>query len=525
MRRSTWLGLILLAALMGIGAVLWQRSGAKPPRALQETMPASQPARPTLAGRVQAQGEPVAAALVRIQGRSASTLTDDAGRFALARPRAIAGEFTLTASKAGYFIGGRSLSNETDANAIEIELKLLPEQDCARYAWVDPTPDQAARQNCGNCHQEIYDEWKLSAHAAAANNRRFANLYDGRDWQGRPERGWSLLAEHPHGAGVCTSCHAPSLEPNEPAFDDLRGLSGVAAQGVHCDLCHKIRNVSTEHLGLAHGRFALEWLRPEQGQVFFGPLDDVARGEDVYSPLQQSSRFCASCHEGVVFGVPVYTTYSEWFESPARQQGKQCQTCHMAPTGSLTNIAPGAGGVERDPRTLASHRLLPGGREAMLKKCLKLSIEGKDAAAGFEVSVELAARDVGHRVPTGFIDRHLALSAEAFDSEGQALDAVSGPRLPEAAGRSLAQRPGRLFARLLSEPDGRAPAPFWRAGVTFVDTRLAPERPEKSRWTFPPVTRRVRVQLWYRRFWPETVEAKSWPNDEILVLERELRLD
>ena len=516
---------MLLAALAAVGAIFWQRGVAKPRQVLQEVVPADRPASSPLTGRVLAGGKPVAAAVVRIQGQSASTLTDEAGRFELPWPRDSADEFTLTAAKAGYFIGGRSLAAETPAEPIEIELAAMPLEDCTRYAWVDPTPNEADSGRCGNCHREIYDEWKLSGHAAAANNRRFSNLYDGRDWQGRPERGWSLLAENSHGAGVCSSCHAPSLEPDNPDFDDLRGVSGVAAQGVHCDLCHKIREVSTEHLGLTHGRFAFEWLRPEHGQVFFGPLDDVARGEDVFSPLERQSRFCAACHEGIVFGVPVYTTYSEWLDSPARRQGKQCQTCHMAPTGSLTNIAPGAGGIERDPHTLASHQMLPGGREAMLKKCLKLALRQEAAGDGVAVCVDLTAHDVGHRVPTGFVDRHLALAIEAFDAEGQSIDAISGPRLPAAAGGPLAQQPGVLFAKLLTDAEGHAPAPFWRAGIAADDTRLAPDEPHSSRWTFPPGVRRVRARLWYRRFWPETVAAKSWPEDEILVFDRELRLD
>ena len=72
--------------------------------------------------------------------------------------------------------------------------------------------------------------------------------------------------------------------------------------------------------------------RPKQ--LFFGPLDDVDRGEDAFSPLYRESRYCASCHEGIVFGVHVYSTYSEWLSSPARRAGKQCQDCHMAPTGA-----------------------------------------------------------------------------------------------------------------------------------------------------------------------------------------------
>jgi len=302
MRPAACLGLFLLMSLAAACGIYWERrfAGARAP------MSAELASEAPLAGRVLAGGQAVVGARVRVQGQAHSTLTDEQGRFKLPRPRTVS-QVSLTASKPAYFIGAATLPStpETPAALAEIHLQPLPAEDCERYEWVDPTPDAASPKRCGNCHREIYDEWKLSGHAAAANNRRLLNLYDGRDWQGLPDRGWGLLAEHPHGAGVCTSCHAPTVEPDDPAFDDLRQVSGVAAQGVHCDLCHKIRDVSIEHVGLAHGRFGIEWLRPAEGQIFFGPLDDVARGDDVHSPLQSQSRYCASCHEGIVFGVPV----------------------------------------------------------------------------------------------------------------------------------------------------------------------------------------------------------------------------
>src|SRR5439155_17283988 len=110
-------------------------------------------------------------------------------------------------------------------------------------------------------------------------------------------------------------------------------------RGVHCDFCHKIAGVSLAKLGQEHGRFAYQMLRPKEGQLFFGPLDDAGRGEETFSPLYHESRYCASCHEGTVLGAKVYTTYSEWLASPARKQGKQCQDCHMQPTGTMTNMA------------------------------------------------------------------------------------------------------------------------------------------------------------------------------------------
>ncbi len=161
-------------------------------------------------GAVVAEGRPVSGATVRIRGRRGSVESDSQGAFALPWPTNIERGLSLTASKAGYFIGGLPLNAELKPgqNIGTLRLEPLPTEDCASYRWVDPRPDFAANQNCGNCHQEIYDEWRLDAHSRSARNRRLLNLYDGSDWHGRPGKSWSLLDEHPHGAGVCTSCHA-----------------------------------------------------------------------------------------------------------------------------------------------------------------------------------------------------------------------------------------------------------------------------------------------------------------------------
>jgi len=92
--------------------------------------------------------------------------------------------------------------------------------------------------------------------------------------------------------------------------------------------------------------------------------------------------------EGIVFGVHVYSTYSEWLNSPARREGKQCQTCHMAPTGTLDNLAPGKGGLPRNPWTLGNHRFFAGSQAAMLRDCLKASVTLTHNRAGLRAEVE-----------------------------------------------------------------------------------------------------------------------------------------
>ena len=104
---------------------------------------------------------------------------------------------------------------------------------------------------------------------------------------------------------------------------------------------------------------------PDRYQLFFGTFDDDnVPEEDTNLPLLKESRFCAACHYGVFWDTVVYNSYGEWllspYSDPAYGGAATCQQCHMpAPTllegQPLTNVAPGKGGVERDPLTIHAH--------------------------------------------------------------------------------------------------------------------------------------------------------------------------
>ncbi len=474
---------------------------------------------PPLRGQVRDEAGPCPGVRVRVKGTGFVTETDKQGRFELPNKGS-----RITAAKSGYFIAGA----RSDDNPLTLRLRPMPKEDHPDYQWVDPHPSKERSHNCGNCHSEIFKEWAGSAHGRAGTNKHFLNLYDGTDWHGKANVGWSLLKEHPNGSAVCSACHAPTVPFSHAGFDDFRKLDGIHRFGIHCDYCHKIADAPVGKLGHEHGRFAYKLLRPKEGQLFFGPLDDVDRDEDVYSPLYSQSQYCASCHEGTVFGVKVYTTYSEWLESPARKQGKQCQGCHMTPTGKLDNIAPGKGGIKRDPMTLASHAM-PGGSPEMLKKCLRLSVKLKRDKDTLRAVVETLATDVGHRVPTGFIDRNLILVIEALDGKGTRVPAKEGPKLPDPAGvgdpakNNFAGLPGRFYAKLIEDPDGKSPIPFWRPPRAESDTRLVPDQPDRATWIFPAAeVKQVRVRLVYRRFFKVVSDTKAWPDNDIVVIDEKL---
>ena len=122
-------------------------------------------------GRVFDAVSPLADARVRFKGRAESVRTNAHGEFALVDPGARPPR--LTAWKDGYFIQGASASDRP----LRIELRPLPSHDDASYHWIDPTPDVADDERCGNCHEQIYDEWQASGHAHSARNKRFMNLF------------------------------------------------------------------------------------------------------------------------------------------------------------------------------------------------------------------------------------------------------------------------------------------------------------------------------------------------------------
>ncbi len=498
---NRFLALLLIVILLGVPFLLMNR----PPPFLEHS----------ISGIVIDDRGPLPDAVVRFKGVSRGTITDSAGRFTLASEP---NTNRITASKPGYIIAGIS----TNADPLILHLQRIPQEDCERYSWVDASPSSENVANCANCHREIYREWHSSAHAQSSTNRRFLNLYDGSDWHGRKDRGWNLMKEHPDGEGVCASCHGPTLPTAEFDIRAAAKAVPVSLSGVHCDFCHKVAGPGPGEFGLTHGRYQLELIRPDLEkveQLFFGPLDDVDRGDDSASSFQRNSQLCAACHEGVVFGVPVYTTYSEWLKSPAKQKGQSCQSCHMTPTGKMTNFAPHHGGIERNPQTLGNHRFFAGSQLEMLKHSIQLDVRRMRTAAGLSVDVHLTAREVGHRVPTGFIDRHLILHVEADRP------ALGGPKLPALTGKQLAGQPGKLFAKVLSDETGRSPVPFWHADPSLLrDTRLEPGKTDVSQFVFPPDTTTVRIRVWHRRFWSEVAEMKSWPQEDLLILEKTVSL-
>jgi hypothetical protein len=134
------------------------------------------------------------------------------------------------------------------------------------------------------------------------------------------------------------------------------------------------------------------------------------------------------------------------------------------------------------------------------------------------VDIEVTALRVGHRLPTGFIDRQLILVVRAFDEKGRTVGLLQGETLPASTGKWSAL-PGALFAKQLVGEAARTPVPFWLPVERTNDTRLSPELPERRAFVFEHGIRHVVVQLWYRRFWQEVAAARGWTDNDSLIHE------
>jgi hypothetical protein len=160
----------------------------------------------------------------------------------------------------------------------------------------------------------------------------------------------------------------------------------------------------------------------------------------------------------------------------------------------------------------------------MLRDGLRLAVTITPDAGQRNAVVELSAEQVGHRVPTGFIDRNLVLLVEPLDAEGATLAARSGPTLPPVSGEEVAGKPGRLYAKLLLAKDGKNPEPFWKTEADVTDTRLVPGKPDRSEYTFATEATHLRVRLIYRRFWPQVARDKGWKDNETVVVDTKVAI-
>lgn len=531
-------------------------------------------------------GAPVEEALVRIPAQLTRVTTNPDGSFQLQLAPGIKSN-KVTAWKEGYYIAGTQRKRSEDH--IEIMLYRHHQEDHHDYQWLEPAKENrnALKKNttsiglylantvpfsslfhrlentmdlgCIDCHgKTMYEEWSGGAHAAGNSNPRFMSMYNGTDIYGNKSSqtryyvsrdygasplpakqsqayfGPGYKLDFPFSAGNCAACHLPGAAIDQPYDTDPNDVTGINSQGSHCDFCHKIAGIVVDPLSNVPyenrpGVLSYDFLRPDKKQqIFFGPYDDVDAGTDVCLPLIRRSEYCAGCHDASFWSVPIYKSYSEWYQSPYREKGITCQHCHMRPDGQTTNFARNRGGLERDPGNIATHRFEGAMDADLLQHAVSLHVQPSIVNSELNLQVVVENDRTGHHVPTDSPLRQVILLLQIGDEVGRKYTQLSGPAIPEWGGAGDPDKgnygglPGQIFSKVLEELwTGEAPSgSYWMPTRLVLDNRIEAFHADTSYYTFDLAdgeTVQVDVKLIYRRAPKKLMQQKKWETPDILM--------
>ncbi len=201
---------------------------------------------------------------------------------------------------------------------------------------------------CGECHRDIYKQWKSSAHHFGSFNNQFyrKSIEYMQDTVGTRPSKW------------CAGCHDHAVffngrfdRPIKEQIDTPEAQAGLA-----CTSCHAITAV---HSSMGNASFTIEYPPLHQllssrnpfirkADHFLTYLDPEPHKKTFMKPFMRddAAEFCASCHK-VHLDVPVnsyrwargFNDYDNWQASGVSGQGarsfyypaesKTCSNCHM----------------------------------------------------------------------------------------------------------------------------------------------------------------------------------------------------
>ncbi|MEO8678112.1 MAG: tetratricopeptide repeat protein [Vicinamibacterales bacterium] len=232
-------------------------------------------------------------------------------------------------------------------------------------------------ERCGECHADIYQQWKGSAHHFASFNNQF--------YRKSIEYMQSLAGTKP--SKWCAGCHDHAVFFNgrfeRPISEQIE--TPEAQAGLACTSCHAIAQVdgSTGNGGFTIAYPPLHRLASSRQPViqamdrFLTYLDPAPHRRTFMKPFMRldSAEFCATCHK-VHLDVPVndyrwvrgFNEYDNWQASGVSGQGARsfyypeqpstCVGCHM-PSVASSDAGHHADGTIHSHRFPAANTAVP----------------------------------------------------------------------------------------------------------------------------------------------------------------------
>lgn len=298
----------------------------------------------------------------RAKAKKAGAKTDTA----YPKPNMVGGEPKLSAGAEAVGHGEISVLGAAAkaSQGKEAPIPTVDEETLSLY----PTAAQ-----CGECHQQIYEEWSSSQHAYASISPMFHKF----------EQKFQEMTQGTVGT-FCVRCHQQvGTQLGENRETPLWARSQISREGVSCITCHRVK----EQYGKVNGERRVEpgkIYEPVYGSGEKSVIKDViadketysvktstdGRGNDIHEGMITNdqitkSEFCVSCHQVAVnLGIKLEIVWDQYRDSPARKAGVSCQDCHMGkvagkPEGYATAPSAVVGGKEINPgRKHANHRFI-----------------------------------------------------------------------------------------------------------------------------------------------------------------------
>ena len=324
--------------------------------------------------------------------------------------------------------------------------------------------------SCGTagCHEEIYEEWSISAHRWSSMDPAFQAIQEVMAHQNGPES-----------TRYCGGCHDPAslFAGTKNVFtEDLTSVRGYD-EGISCLVCHSIRETDLQ----GNANYTVEQPERYVFETREGPgaklvSDFLIRTypdkhiETFSKRLFKTPEYCAACHKqfidqevNKVGWVQLQNQYDNWRKSKWNPEDDpenvvECRECHMplqpsrdpASGDDLDSYRHGKDGKHRDHRFIAANSFIPrlleldgweehhrlteewlrGEREIpeiahkwAAGPAVDLKIQCPDVVTAGEpvdVRVLISSNKVGHDFPTGPLDIIQSwISLEVRDDAGR----------------------------------------------------------------------------------------------------------
>ncbi|TGM05138.1 multiheme c-type cytochrome [Leptospira jelokensis] len=261
-------------------------------------------------------------------------------------------------------------------------------------------------RNCGNCHTEIYEEWKLSTHANALRDLQFQ----------------SELAKPSSPKWICLNCHIPLQNQRETIVTSLRGgnyyepieipnpkfNADMKEEAITCATCHVRVDSNTKESYVIGG----------------------SGGTSPPHPIQINREFlqnrCNDCHnETYTLNESLICAFQTGTELKLSDSQKTCANCHM-PEVKRSFVKPS---LNRPNRNSHRHGFVGGGVPksfAFYKDQVRLGYKPGIVLSKISINEEsilltIENQFASHHVTSGDPERFYRLKLEGLNQKGEIL--------------------------------------------------------------------------------------------------------